>query len=228
MHKPTPCTAVVLILLLTVHPRVSGTEPAPVNQEVEHSRAKDYAMLATYPIYSQILAISFPRGFVPVTQETRGPSYLQESVPAGETGEHWTQMLTILGAERAALNPAVSTEGMRDHYVSLYRRSCPESLAMIDLGNGNLTGPEARVVVVSCGSVASANEPHSESMLLIVLKGTEDYYAIQWATRGPASSTPLMLDRTEWTQRLRRLEPIKLCPRVPGEGPPYQSCIGKR
>jgi len=62
-------------------------------------------------------------------------------------------------------------------------------------------------------------------MLLIVLKGREDYYTVQWATRGPAQATPVELSRGEWMERLRRLQPIKLCDPVPGESPPYPSCL---
>jgi hypothetical protein len=63
-------------------------------------------------------------------------------------------------------------------------------------------------------------------MLLIVLKGREDYYTVQWATRGPAQAKPVELSRGDWMERLRRLQPIKLCDPVPGESPPYPSCLG--
>ena len=212
----------------SICPPANADDPTSLNQQVERARAQNYSVFATFPIYNQILAISFPRGFVPVTQTTRGPSYLQESVQSGETAEQWTQMLSILGTQGAGLNPTVTVERAKDFYVNRYRGSCPDTLAMIDLGDGGLAGHDARVVVVSCGSVPSASGSHSESMLLIVLKGTQDFYSIQWATRGPASSVPLQLDRNEWTTRLRRLQPVKLCARVPGETAPYPSCIGKR
>ncbi|MEI7430007.1 MAG: hypothetical protein WCL27_06085 [Betaproteobacteria bacterium] len=67
---------------------------------------------------------------------------------------------------------------------------------------------------------------HSESMLLIVIKGESDYYTVQWAERGDASTTPIKLDEAKWTDRFKRLAPIKLCPIIPGERAPYPSCVG--
>lgn len=230
MLKAKPLAALLLATafqpLANAEPPASAEDLRSLNQQVEKLRAENYSVLATYPIYNQILAISFPRGFVPVTQTTRGPSYLQESVPNGESAEQWTQMLSITGAQRAALNPRVTVDSAKEFFINGYRRSCPDTLALLDLDDGGLKGLAARAVVVSCGSDQS--EARSESMLLIVLKGTEDYYTIQWATRGPASSRPLQLDRAEWVSRLHRLQPIKLCPRIPGEQAPYPSCIDSR
>lgn len=230
MQNPTHALAAFLILIPPIHVEANGAKaisPSELNRDVEGFRAKGSAVRATIPIFSQILAISFPRGFVPVNEKAGGPVYIQESVPAGETIENWTQMLTIIGAEHAALNPALSIERVVSFNVKAYRRACPGSLAVMDL-DAKFKGLEARAGVVSCGTVRSAQESQSESMLFVVLKGTEDYYTIQWATSGPASPTALHLQRKEWVHRLQQLEPIKLCPRLAGEGPPYPSCIGGR
>jgi hypothetical protein len=227
MQRVVPTIAVFLFLIPAVHADADGAKqlsPKQLNSEVERLRTKGAAVRATIPIFSQILAISFPRGFVPVREKTGGPIYMQESVPAGETVENWTQMLTIIGAEHAALNPALPIERVVSFNVDAYRRACPGSLARMDL-DAKFEGLEGRAAVVSCGTVRSAQESQSESMLFVILKGTEDYYTIQWATSGPASPTALHLQRKEWMRRLRELEPIKLCPRLAGERPPYPSCI---
>ena len=189
-------------------------------------RAKGHPVRAAWPIFGQILALSFPQGFVPVTETTRGQQYLQESVPIGESVENWSQMITIVGNRGVALQPSVTADNAIDYFVGLYRKGCPDSLALMDLGSGGLDQYGGRVVIVICGTVAYGKGPHGESMLLIVLRGSEDYYVIQWATRGPPRQTPPELSRGEWEERLQRLKPIKICDR--GEAPPYPSCLSDK
>ena len=65
-------------------------------------------------------------------------------------------------------------------------------------------------------------------MLLFTIKGKNDYYTIQWAERGkPLKSTPNLTDE-KWTERLKKLLPLKVCDVIPNEPPPYQSCIDKK
>jgi hypothetical protein len=189
-------------------------------------RAQGHPVRATFPIWAQILAISFPKGFVPVTEKITGPQYLHESVPVGESVDDWSQMITIVGNRGVALQPNVTVDNAVDYFVGVYRKACPDSLASMDLGSGGLDQYGGRVMIVSCGAVAYGKGPHGESMLLIVLRGSEDYYVIQWATRGPPRPTPPELSRGEWEERLQRLKPIKICDR--GEAPPYPSCLSDK
>jgi hypothetical protein len=76
--------------------------------------------------------------------------------------------------------------------------------------------------------VASDGPRHSESALLIGLKGSADYYTIQWAERGPAANQPIAISDQKWTDRFNALSPIRLCARVPGEAPPYPNCLGQK
>jgi hypothetical protein len=64
--------------------------------------------------------------------------------------------------------------------------------------------------------------------LLIAVKGFSDYYTIQWAERAAPSNEAPILDDTKWSARFRRLNPIKLCDRVPNEPAPYPSCVNQR
>jgi hypothetical protein len=82
-------------------------------------------------------------------------------------------------------------------------------------------------VVVGCGTVITSITPRSQAALAIVIKGSADYYTVQWAERGPTSAQHLDLDDPKWSDRLKRLSPIKLCPLVPGEAPPYPSCTNQ-
>ena len=69
---------------------------------------------------------------------------------------------------------------------------------------------------------------HSESALLVAIKGTADSYTIQWAERGPASARPMTFDDAMWKERFNKLGPIKLCPIKPGEAAPYPSCVDQK
>ena len=62
-------------------------------------------------------------------------------------------------------------------------------------------------------------------VLLLAVKGVEDFYSIQWAERGVASSQAPVFDEGLWKQRYQQLSPIRLCTRVPGEVPPFPSCV---
>ena len=74
----------------------------------------------------------------------------------------------------------------------------------------------------------SSGGAHSESALLIAIKGAADYYTVQWAERGPASPRPIAFDEAMWNERFDKLGPIKLCPIKPGEPPPYPSCANQK
>jgi len=64
-------------------------------------------------------------------------------------------------------------------------------------------------------------------VIMLAIKGSADYYTLQWGERGRDSPHPLTLDATYWTGQLARLNPIRLCPIVPGEFAPYPSCVDR-
>jgi hypothetical protein len=64
--------------------------------------------------------------------------------------------------------------------------------------------------------------------VMVSVKGSNDYYTVQWAQRGPASAQPIDLSDAKWTDRLKTLNPIQICARVPGEAPPYPSCVDQK
>jgi hypothetical protein len=86
----------------------------------------------------------------------------------------------------------------------------------------------AFAAVTGCGTVQNGGYAHSEAALIVAIKGLSDYYTIQWAERGPAQPKLAGLDDAKWQERLKKLGPIKICPRVPGEAAPYVSCSGSR
>lgn len=183
---------------------------------------------AIMPVFSQLVAFSYPKGFVPVFEQTKNGSYIQESVLKGESVQRWSQMITVTGAKGLASNPDQSPVRFASGLAAGFRDACPDSFAAKSLGEFKLGGHDAFASVISCGNVNGAAGARSESALVIVIQGRQDYYTLQWAERGRPSQLPLSLDDARWSERLKQLAPLALCPIVPGEAAPYPSCSAVR
>ena len=178
------------------------------------------------PIFGQLVTFSLPASFVTVFENTKGPSYLREAVPKGETVERWTQMITVTGAKGAAGNPNVSPESAAGALVGGFKSACPETFAAKGFGPTKFGDQDAYVAVATCGRVEASADKHSEIALIVAVKGSADYYTLQWAERGPAAGRTA-IDEGKWLARLRQLQPIRFCPIVPGEKAPYPSCVNR-
>jgi hypothetical protein len=196
--------------------------------EVDALRKQGYSVRAITPIYSQLLTDSLPKGFVPVFVNTTGGSYIQESVLEGESVKNWSQMITVTGAKGLSSNPNVTPIRYASFIAGGFKRDCPKSFSATSFGEITIGIHDAFAAAVSCGiSNPDGEEPYSESVLLIVVKGENDYYTIQWAERGDASETPIKFDNVKWIDRMKKLTPINLCPIIPGESAPYSSCSNR-
>ncbi|MBN8993118.1 MAG: hypothetical protein J0H42_33205 [Rhizobiales bacterium] len=179
------------------------------------------------PIFGQLVTFSLPGGFTTVFENTNGPNYIREAVPKGETAKSWTQMITATGVKGAAGSAMVSPEIFAGSLVGGFKSACPETFAAQGVGPTKFGDQDAYVAVASCGRVESSADKHSEIALIVTVKGSADYYTLQWAERGPATGRNV-IDADKWLARLRQLQPIRLCPIVPGEAAPYPSCVGKK
>lgn len=178
------------------------------------------------PIFGQLVAFAMPSNFAVVFENTKGGHYIREAVLKGETPERWTQMITVTGEKGMTLTPGSSPEMFAGTIAGGFRSACPDSFAARPLGATHFGRFEGFVAVIGCGRLDSGPTRHSETALLITLKGASDYYTIQWAERGPESDEPPVND-ISWQARLRDLSPIDLCPIMPGEAAPYPSCVDK-
>lgn len=188
-------------------------------------RTTNAATTTITPIFSQLLAMSLPTGFVVANERHDNRTYLRESVLKGETVDNWSQMITVIGKKDLAANPQATPEAVAEMAGGIYARACPGTLTAKSLGPTKIDGNDAFMAFFGCGSVDGAAGAHAESVLVLAVNGSRDGYIIQWAQRGPASSAPLAFDKAQWMRRLNRLAPIKLCPIKPGEPAPYPSCI---
>ena len=105
----------------------------------------------------------------------------------GETVKSWTQMITVTGAKGAAGNPKVSPEIFAGSIVGGFKSACPDSFAAQGFGPAKFGDQDAYVAVASCGRVESSADKHSEVALIVTVKGSADYYTLQWAERGPTA-----------------------------------------
>jgi len=179
------------------------------------------------PIFSQLVSFSIPANFVVVFENTHNERYTREAVLKGETLQQWSEMITITGAKGLASAPNASAQNFAGSIAAGFKRACPDSFAIKPFGATTFDGHEAFVGVVGCGRLGNNDATtYSETTLLVAVKGSSDMYTLQWAERGAASDKANVGDG-KWQDRLKQLLPIRVCPIVPGEAPPYPSCVGK-
>ncbi|CAE6813813.1 hypothetical protein [Paraburkholderia domus] len=178
------------------------------------------------PIFSQLVYFHAPANFVSVFENTLGDHYIHEWVLPGESVSNWTQMLTVTGAQDvSAKHPDASPKAFVSGIANGFQRACPSSFAAKGIFDGQLNARDAFIMVVSCGN-AAASAGHSETAVIAVIKGEKDFYTLQWSQRGDATSTPMDIDVNMWAGKMKSLMPLKLCSLIPGEQPPYPSCVG--
>ncbi|MCX7176879.1 MAG: hypothetical protein NT159_23765 [Proteobacteria bacterium] len=207
-------------------PIAYAVDGAPQKDGIEALREQGYSIRTISPIFSQLVAFSFPKGFTTVFEDAKATQYIRESVLAGENIQKWSQMVTITGAKGLAANPNITPQALANRLAGGFKNACPTSFSATGLGVFKLGANDAFGAVISCGVAKPGGDLYSESTLVVVIKGENDYYTIQWAERAEASTAPIKFDEAKWKGRFRRLMPIKLCPIVPGEPAPYPSCVG--
>ena len=190
----------------------------------------DPTFTAVTPIFGQVIALRYPTQFRMVNEETHGPNYLQESVKSGESVDQWSEMITVTGRQGAATLPQASPKAFVLNMFKGFQTACPATFSILELGPRTIDGRESFAAVGSCGAVstpaeASKQTAHSETALIVGIKGSADIYSIQWAERGQPSNRPISLDAAVWTDRLKQWEPIRVCERGPNQ---VQNCAARK
>ena len=189
--------------------------------------ASEPHLAAITPVFAQLVMFSLPPEFKsqkPTYEKNSGSFYIREQVPAGETLGKWSRMITLTGTRGLATNPNATPQAMLARMSADVQRNCPDSFSTAAPGPQKVDGYDAYEVIVSCGRVQSGKESYGESAIMLTVKGSNDYYTLQWTERGHDSAETRSIDVGYWTKQLARLNPIRLCPIVPGEGAPYSSC----
>ena len=178
------------------------------------------------PVFHRLLAFTLPVPFKMSFERTTGNIYVREHVPEGETVDEWTRMISVSGVQGLAYNADATLPAYLQALARGWQRHCPDTYVALDLGPQPLVKEPSFASVASCGRVSSGGKGHSETTVMLAIKGPDDFYVLQWTEKGSDSSHPPTLDSKRWSARLAQLGPVQLCPIVPGEGPPYRSCSG--
>jgi len=184
-------------------------------------------LAAITPVFAQLVMFSLPPEFKsqkPTYEKNSGSFYIREQVPEGESLGKWSRMITLSGTRGLATNPNATPQAMLARMSADFQRNCPDNFSTAAPGPQKVDGYDAYEVIVSCGRVQSGKESYGESAIMLTVKGSNDYYTLQWTERGHDSAETRSIDVAYWTKQLARLNPIRLCPIVPGEGAPYSSC----
>ncbi len=200
---------------------------AAVPAQAETPAAAPPSFTVISPVFSQLVRFSMPAAFVVAHESAKDNFYIREAVLKGETVNAWSQMITVTGAKGQATGANFSPQGLAAGIAGGFKKACPESFAAKGLGPAKFGDQEAYVAVAACGKVATDGNEHSETALIVAVKGAADAYTIQWAERAAASSAT-GIDEAKWQGRLRELMPIRFCAIVAGEAAPYPSCLQQK
>lgn len=187
------------------------------------------AMTMTTPVFGQIVTYQLPPGFQPRFEDTNSTAYIQEAVPAGESVEDWSQMITMTGFNDA--EGQTTLDEAAQMLAGHYQQACMNTFTGTSFGPTEINGLSGLVVFLGCGTVAPAkagDEAHSETAVIVFVKSPFGYFTVQWAERMAPQDTAPVYDIETWKPRLAQLLPIRLCDAVEGEQPPYPSCISQQ
>jgi hypothetical protein len=194
----------------------------------ESAAAAPESFTVISPVFGQLVRFSMPARFATVHENTKDAFYIREAVLKGETVNQWSQMITITGAKGLASAPSFSAQNLAASIAGGFKKACPESFAAKGLGETKFGDQDAYVAVAGCGKVDTSADKHSETALIVAVKGTSDAYTIQWAERAAPTPAGADIDEAKWQGRLRELMPIRLCAIVSGETAPYPSCLQQK
>jgi hypothetical protein len=177
---------------------------------IEEAKAVPPPFTWLSPIWSEFVSFTTPGHFKAVTEQVKGNFYIREAVLRNETAERWTQMVTVTGAKGLASNPNTSPRKMAERIAGGFKRACPMTFSEKEIGPMTISGHDAYAALTSCGTAQNGGYAHSETTLIIAIKGNEDYYTLQWAERAAASDAPLDLSGSIWQDRLKTLNPVMI------------------
>ncbi len=166
------------------------------------SRAKALARSTgtAIPVFSQIIAYTYPDNFVPAFENSFGGSYLQESVLQGESAERWSQMITLTGARDEAKDPGLHAEGLRGQD----RHTLQPGLSghFFEPGGGHNAGGGPGCLRCRAGLWHGPfRHAPQRSHVDCRDQGKSDMYTVQWAERSAPVQQPPVLDGVKWGQR---------------------------
>jgi len=130
------------------------------------------------------LLYSPPRDFKVGFESNRDNRLMTEWVPAAETVEDWTQMLTVQIYRGAVVDAATFVRGIE----KLYMGACPGTTAK-GIFTGQINGYVVSMLLLKCPKNPGTGKP--ETTVFRVIKGNDALYSVQRAWRAVPSDQDL-------------------------------------
>lgn len=144
------------------------------------------------------LLVGMPQGFKLGFKDTKNGMNMQEFIPAAETVQNWTEMVTVqvfLG--RKDLEPSQFLALMQKQWAEACKGSTATPVA-----TGKVNGYDAASILLRCPLLTSTNKP--ETTVLKAIKGNDSFYVVQRAVR--SVPTPERLETMK-----KYIESVSVC-----------------
>jgi len=156
------------------------------------------ALQAQRPLENENLLVGMPQGFKVGFTDSRNGMNMQEWVPAAETVQSWTEMITVqIFLRRKDLEPAQFLVALQKRWAG----ACKDSTAT-PVATGKVNGYESSSILLRCPLLASTGKP--ETTMVKAIKGNDSFYVVQRAVRSVPSA-----ERLETIKKY--LEGISVC-----------------
>ena len=124
------------------------------------------------------LLAPLPAGFKIGHQTRKGQAIMSEFIPAAETVENWSRMVTVqIFLGRADLEPGAFASRLAE----AWKTACPGGKAKQQTQGVDGAYPTSLWLYV-CPRLAATGKP--ETMWLKAIRGRDSFYAVQYAARG--------------------------------------------
>jgi hypothetical protein len=146
----------------------------------------------------EILLVTIPQGFKLGFKDSKNGLIMQEFVPASETVENWTEMVTVqVFLSQKNLEPSQFFVLMQKQWAGACKGSSATPVA-----TGKVNGYDAASILLRCPLLASTGKP--ETTILKAIKGNDSFYVVQRAVR--SVPTPERLETMK-----KYIESVSVC-----------------
>lgn len=138
-------------------------------------------------LFGKTLSFNLPAGFTKAVDNNNGTNVLIEYVPAGETVENWTRLITIQAYRGLGQDPRPTEEIARQAF---YPAACTDGPIYQDQGERQMVpGLNRTIIVNGCASLPAGAYPAAmagagEQDFIMVFRDAETIYTLNYAERG--------------------------------------------
>lgn len=132
-------------------------------------------------LQNENLLVGMPQGFKVGFKDSRNGMNMQEFVPASETVQNWTEMVTVqVFLSRNDLQPGPFLAAMQKQWTG----GCKDS-STTPVVTGKVNGYDSASVLLRCPMLVATGKP--ETTMIKAIKGNDSFYVVQRAVRSVPS-----------------------------------------